>query len=133
MGRKKTLVIKDWLGSMTGDLQLDIESYMFIERNFSSRKIQKLVVNRKPDRYSSRFGMMANLNKNGNSLSWGFTQMTLTIEETSDKGAIISIKTFDFVSIGVENSRMMGDEEEITFVFNKKSEFAISNVEVFFD
>lgn len=133
MGRKKTLEIKDWLGTGSGNLKLEIESYMFIERSFGSRKIQKFVVNRKPDRHSSRFGMMANLNKNNNTLSWGFTEMTLTIEETSDAGAIISLKTFDFVSIGVENVKMNGDEEEITFVFNKKSEFTISNVEVIFN
>jgi len=128
MGRKKILEIKEWLGSGTGDLKLEIESYMFIERNFGSRKIQKLVIERKPDRYSSRFGMMANLNKNNNTLSWGFNQMSLTVEETSDTGAFISVKTYDFISIGVENSRMKSDEEEITFVFSKKSEFAISNV-----
>lgn len=130
MGRKNILQIKDWLGTGTGDLKLEIGSYMLIERTFTSRKIQKLVVNRKPDRHSSRFGMMANLNKRNNTLSWGFSEMSLIIEETSDKGAIISTRIYDFVSIGVENSRINGDDEEITFVFNKKSEFSISNVEV---
>ena len=130
MGRKNILEIKDWLGTGTGNLKLEISSYMLIERIFPSKKIQKLVVNRKPDRYSSRFGMMANLNKRNNTLSWGFSEMSLIIEETSDKGAIISTRIYDFVSIGVENSRINGDDEEITFVFNKKSEFAISNVEV---
>ena len=125
MGNKNILTIKDWTGSGTGSIKIQIGSFMLVERRIGSTKINKLIVYRKPDQYSSRLGMMANLNKTNHSLSWGFTEMTLTVEKFSDQGAFVSLKTMNFSSIGVENSRMNGDEEEVTFVFNQMGEFCI--------
>ena len=98
---------------------------MLVERRIGATKINKLIVYRKPDQFSSRLGMMANLNKNSHSLSWGFTEITMTVEKFSDQGAFVSLKTMNFISIGVENSKMNGDEEEVTFVFNQMGEFCI--------
>ncbi|MEZ5428623.1 MAG: hypothetical protein R2747_20420 [Pyrinomonadaceae bacterium] len=125
MSRKKILTIKDWLGTNTGNIALEIGAYMLIERVFDRQKQLKLVVNRKPDRYSSRFGMMANLNRRNRSLSWGFTEMTLRIEDYSDAGAFVYQKVLVFSGVAVADSRMVGDEEELTFVFNSKGESCI--------
>lgn len=125
MSDKRTLTIKDWTGSGTGSIKIQIGSFMLIERRIGSTKINKLVVYRKPDQYSSRLGMMANLNKINHTLSWGFTEMILTVEKSSDQGAFVSLKTMSFISIGVESSKMNGDEEEVTFVFNQMGEFCI--------
>jgi hypothetical protein len=128
MDKKITLTIRGWSGKSTGAIDIKIGSFTLIERTLGSRTTRKLLVYRKPDQYSSRLGMMANLNKNSRSLSWGFTEMSLTIEDFSAAGAILSSKTYDFAGIAVADSRMNGDDEEVTFVFNKKSEFIISNV-----
>lgn len=125
MSNKNILIIKDWTGSGTGNIHFQIGSYILVERRIGATKINKLIVYRKPDQFSSRLGMMANLNKNNHSLSWGFTEMTLTIEKFSDQGAFVSLKTINFTSIAVENSKMNGDEEEVTFVFNQMGEFCI--------
>lgn len=125
MSNKNILIIKDWTGSGTGNIHFQIGSYILVERRIGATKINKLIVYRKPDQFSSRLGMMASLNKNNHSLSWGFTEMTLTIEKFSDQGAFVSLKTINFTSIAVENSKMNGDEEEVTFVFNQMGEFCI--------
>lgn len=125
MDDKNILSIKDWTGSGTGSIKFQISSYILVERRIGSTKINKLIVYRKPDQFSSRLGMMANLNKNSHSLSWGFTEMTLTIEKFSEQGAFVSLKTMSFTRIAVENSKMNGDEEEVTFVFNQIGEFCI--------
>lgn len=118
----KILTIKDWAGSGTNSLKLDIGSYMLIEKNVSSKQINKLVVNRKADSHSSRFGMMASLNAQNHTLGWGFPEMTLTVDKTSDQGKFISRQIFVFSSIGVESSQVSGGEEETTFVCREKSE-----------
>ncbi len=125
MGSKKILTIKDWLGTGTGSINIEVADFL-IERFGSARRIiQKLTVSRKPDQYSSRLGMMANLNKNSRSLSWGFVSMTLTVDEFSDAGVLITRKTFNFTGIAVENTLTLGEFEVVTFVFNQKGEICI--------
>ncbi|MBS1794476.1 MAG: hypothetical protein JSS81_11510 [Acidobacteria bacterium] len=133
MGQRKILTIKGWLGTGTADLRLEILGYYFIERRFPSYVIRKFIVNRRPDRYSSRLGMMANLNKSKGALAWGFASMSFSVETTDDDGAFVSSRIFDLTGIGTENVRMSGDEEEITFVYAEMSEFMISNLKVWFD
>lgn len=56
--------------------------------------------------------------------------MSLKIEDFDDRGLILSSVTYDFAAIAVADSRINGADEELTFVFDRKSEFAISNVAV---
>jgi len=130
VGKKTTLTIKDWSGKGRGGITIEVGGFMLIERSFGAKKLQKLVVSRQPDRFSSRFGMMAGLNKSNRTLSWGFTEMSLTIEDFSDTGAILSSQTYDFSGIAVADSRINGEDEELTFIFNRKSLFVISGVVV---
>ena len=126
MPRKNTLTIEGWSGA----IDIAVGSYIPIERTFGGRKFQKLIVNRRPDQYSSRFGMMANLNKSGGALSWGFAIISLRIEECDDSGSIVSSTTYDFSGVAVADSRISGGDEEITFVFSRKTVFSIANVSV---
>lgn len=87
--------------------------------------MEKLTVWRKPDQFSSRLGMMAHLNKNNKTLSWGFNEMSLTIENFSDQGIFVFRRIISFSGIAVEDSKLVSDEEEVTFVFNRKGEFCL--------
>ncbi len=115
MSNKKILAIKDYHNN-GGDLKIEVE-------DFKIERLNQILVSRIPDQYSSRLGMMANLNKNSRSLSWGFTEMIVMVDEFSDQGAFISHKVYVFSSIGVEQLLTLGSYEVITFAFNKKSEF----------
>ena len=123
MSEKRTLTIKNWHGSSSINFQ--VGTYMLMEKVRQGRKLEKLVVWRKPDQFSSRLGMMAHLNKNNKTLSWGFTEMILTIEKFTDQGVFTALKTISFSGIAVEDSKLVSDEQEITFVFNQKGEFCI--------
>lgn len=127
MSSKNTLTIKDWSGTGTGNISFEVGGFALIEKSRGGRKIYQLIVNRKPDRHSSRLGMMANLNKTNRTLSWGFLEMNLTIEIFSDQGAFVSKRVFNFFDgVGVAESRAVDKfEEEVTFISNKKGEFCI--------
>lgn len=123
---KNTLNIKNYFNN-GGNLLLKIGSFALIEKSRNGNKTYQLIVNRKPDQNSSRLGMMANLNKTNKNLSWGFLEMTLTIEKFSDQGAFISKRVLTFFDgVGVAESRAVDQfEEEITFISNKKGEHCI--------
>lgn len=125
MSSKKILTIKDWLGTGTGDLKLKIKDFSIERFGSVPQTIQKMKITRKPDQYSSRLGMMANLNKNSRSLSWGFAKMNLKVDEFSDRGALITHREFNFVSIAVENLLTLGEFEEITFVLTQQGELCV--------
>lgn len=127
MGTKHTLTIKDWLGKGRGDISFDVGGFVMIEKSRGGQKTYQLIINRKPDQFSSRLGMMAHLNKSNNTLAWGFMEMVLTVKEETDKGDFVSIKTYSyFDGVAVANSRAVGRlEEELTFTANKKGEFCI--------
>lgn len=121
---KNTLIIKDWLGTGRGDISFKVGGFALIERSSNSKKFYQLTVNRKPDQYSSRLGMMANLNKTNNTLSWGFLEITLIIEKHSDKDEFISRTVLVFFDgVAVSDKKAVGKiEEELTFVSNHKGE-----------
>jgi hypothetical protein len=125
--RRYSLTIKNWLGAGTESITFPVAGYSIVERALGQAITYKLFVYRKPDRFSSRLGMMARLNQNTRTLSWGFTEMSLKIEEFSDQGALISGETREFFGVGVTGSRMVGDDEEVLFVSHKKSVFAPSD------
>ena len=131
MSRKLTLTIDNWTGSGTGSISIPIGGYAMIERTLRGRTTSKLIVNRRPDQYSSRFGMMATLNKNAGALAWGFPAMSLTAEDRDARGRVLSSLTYDFTGVAVADSRVTAGDEELTFVFNAKTEFKIGPVEVF--
>lgn len=123
MSEKRTLTIKDWHGSSSINFQ--VGTFMLMEKVRQGKRTERLTIWRKPDQFSSRLGMMAELNKRNRTLSWGFNEMSLTIENFSDQGVFVSIKTISFSGIAVENSKLVNDEEELTFVFNRKGEFCL--------
>lgn len=127
MSNKNTLTIKEWLGTGTGNINFEVGSFALIEKSRGGNKTYQLILNRKPDQYSSRLGMMANLNKSNKTLSWGFLEIILTIEKFSDQGTFISKRVLNFFNgVGVADSRAVDKfEEEITFVSNKKGEFCV--------
>ena len=117
MDIKRILTIKNY-HNKGGDLSIKLESHKVENQN-------RLSVSRWPDQYSSRLGMMANLNKDSHSLSWGFTEMRLTIKKFSDTGELISYQFYVFTRVAVEHFLSRDSYELITFAFNEKSEFCI--------
>src|ERR1044072_8785402 len=117
MGSKTILTIKNYHNN-GGNLTLNLESYKLENQN-------RLTVSRWPDQYSSRLGMMANLNKNSHSLSWGFIEMSLVVETFSDTGELLSHKFYIFTSVAVEDFLSRLSYEVIIFAFNKKNEFCV--------
>ena len=123
MSEKRTLTIKDWHGSSS--ISFKVGTYMMLEKVRQGKRKESLTIWRKPDQFSSRLGMMAHLNKSNQTLSWGFNEMSLTVENFSDQGVFVSIKTISFSGIAVADSKLVNDEEEVTFVFNRKGEFCL--------
>lgn len=87
----------------------------------------QLKITRRSDNRSSRLGMMAELNKRNKTLAWGFTQITHIFEHPSIDNDRLLLRTITvFTSVAVADYRRLGaNEEEITFIANKKSEYAI--------
>ena len=125
MGSKKILTIKDWYGTGKGDLKLEVADYTIERLRYQSGVFDRLTIRRKPDQYSSRIGMMAYLNKNRGTLSWGFAGMTLKDDEFSNKGAAITRREFNFRGGAVESSLMADTFEVITIVSNQIGEHCI--------
>jgi hypothetical protein len=117
MSKKLTLTIKNYY-NRGGSLTLKLESFKIENQN-------RLTVSRWPDQYSSRLGMMANLNKDSHSLSWGFTEMSLFVETFSETGNLISHKFYVFTRVAVEHFVPRDSYELIIFAFNEKSEFCV--------
>jgi hypothetical protein len=129
---KNTLTIEEYWNK-GGDLNLDIRSFMIQERVRNSVKTVKLIVNRTPDKHSTRLGMFAFLHTRDGYQNLGFPEVALTIDKYSDRGKFISRKIYGFPDARIESSMRRGDEEELTFISSGISEFEISQVEVFFD
>ena len=123
MSETRILTIKDWHGSSS--ISFQVGTILFLEKIRQGRLTEKLTVWRKPDQFSSRLGMMAHLNKSNKTLSWGFNEMKLGIENFSDQGVFVFRKTISMDGIAVEDTKLISDEEEVTFVFNKKIEFCL--------
>jgi len=87
----------------------------------------ELKITRKSDTRSSRLKMMAELNKRNRTLSWGFTEITQVSEHVSMDNHRLMVRSITVLtSVAVAEFRYLGgNEEEITFIANKKSEIAI--------
>jgi hypothetical protein len=117
MSNKFTLTIKKYHNDGSSQT-LNLESYKIENQN-------RLIVSRLPDHYSSRLAMMANLNKNSHSLSWGFTEMSLFVETFSEAGFLISHRFYVFTSVAVADLLPRDSYDLIIFAFNEKSEFCV--------
>jgi hypothetical protein len=128
MSSKHILTIKDWSGSGTGNLDIEVGGgFGIIEKQKGNRRSYKLIVNRKHDQYSSRFGMMASLNQRNNTLSWGFLEVTLTVKKYSDTGVFLSVTAYSFHGgVAVAEARTVNNnEQEVTFVSNLMGDYCV--------
>lgn len=134
MSSKLTLKIKDF-PVRGGSITFKISSANIGQKLVGSAWIPKLTVTRKPDSYSPRLWMMATLKyTKPDSPDSSLQQLTITQDKYDTNGNFISGTTIDFFDAVVDKARIMGREEEITFLADRKSgEFMISNIEVFFD
>lgn len=95
---------------------MEIIDYKIERLSYATEVFDKLTIRRKPDQYSSKIGMMAYLNKRDGKLSWGFTEMTLRVDELSVYGTAISQKEFNFRGGGVGNSSVEDNLEVVTLL-----------------
>lgn len=101
-----------------GSLTVEVVSFMLEKNN-------RLTISRMPDQYSSRFATLANFNKSKRALMYGFTEMNLIVNTSSDTGDFVSHRVYFFTGIAVEQTVALGVYEAITFAFNDKSEFCL--------
>jgi hypothetical protein len=134
MSSKLTLTIKDFQ-TRGANVTFKITSANIGQKMVGSVRVPKLIITRKPDFYSSYFGALARLRRiKPNRQDLNFPQLTVTSDKCDADGKFLSGTMIDFFHAIVENARPNGDEEEITFLADRKSgEFTISNVEVRFD
>lgn len=116
MASKKILLIKDWYGTKKGDLKIEVVDYRIERFSYGTQTFDRLTIRRKPDQFSSRIGMMAQLNKSRGKLSWGFSGMTLKDDELSQNGRVSTHKEFNFQGAAVEKLSMEGALEVITLI-----------------
>jgi hypothetical protein len=129
MGSKQTVIIKNYHNG-GGDLKLEVGMSGISEKIVGGVKVIRLKITRQPDKHSTRLGMFAFLrNTQPGYQNIGFSEITLTFDQTSANGKFLSRTFIVFTDVAVEKAERKGDEEEITFLAGKKSEeFAISNV-----
>src|SRR5438445_11139698 len=125
---KNTLTIKKYWNS-GGDLETEVASFMVQDRVKDSVRIVRLIVNRKPDKHSSRLNMFAQLRSRG----LGFPEFVLTRDTYDDSGMFISRVMYIFPNgVAIESYFWRDDMEEITFVCGTFHEMSISKAGVFF-
>ena len=123
MRDKKILTIKDWHGEGKGNLNIEVVDFAIERRAYETGVFDRLTIRRKPDRYSSRIGIMAYLNNSAGRLSWGFTGMTLKINEFAYNGVAIRQRELNFRAVAVEKSSTEGDLEVISLVSTMVGQF----------
>ncbi len=130
---KNTLTIKEYWNNGQ-DLEIEVGiGFVLLDSVKNSVRITRLIVSRKPDKYSSRLGMFAYLHKQNGYQSLGFPEVVLTRDKYSDGGKFISRVMYGFPNVAIESLFMRGDKEEITFICSGFNQMEISNVQVFFD
>lgn len=125
MGSRRTLIIKDWLGTGKGDLKLEIVDFEIQRLSYGNNVFDRVTVRRKPDQHSSRIGMMASLNKRRGKLSWGFVGMKIKVKDFSNNGAVSTRREYNFSGSAVENSSVANGLEVITLLTNQTGEMRI--------
>lgn len=132
---KNTLTIKDWAGTGTEKLELELNAgYSIVSRGSGETQSNTLTVTRKPDKHSPRFAMMAYLrhNKDGYG-SLGFPEMILTVDKQTAAGKFLSRKIFSFAAASLDSYAKNGDEETLVFVCGELSEITVSKNGIFFN
>lgn len=131
MSSRITLTIKDFQ-IRGGNITMKITSAIIGEKMVGAVRVPKLIITRKPDFYTSRFAMLALLRRTQpNRQDLNFPQLTLTSDKCDTDGKMLSTTLIDFFDAVVENIKPNGDEEEITFLADRKSgDFTISNIVV---
>lgn len=122
-----TLTFKEWAGSGTPDVTVDWRASQLGTRPVRGGNAIELKITRKSDTRSTRLKMMSELNKRNNTLAWGFTEITKVFEHPSMDNHRLKMRTIVILtSVAVADVRYLpGNEEEITFIANKKSEYSI--------
>ena len=122
-----TLTFKEWAGSGTPDVKVDWHASQLGTRAAVGGSVIELKITRKSDTRSGRLKMMAELNKRNRTLAWGFTEIIQISEHPSIDNHRLLVRTIVVLtSVAVADVRFLGgNEEEITFISNKKSEIAI--------
>ncbi len=122
-----TLTFKGWGGSGTPDVTVDWLVSQLGTRPVAGGRAIQLKITRRSDGRSTRLGMMAEMNKRNGTLAWGFTQITQISEHASMDDQRRRVRTITvFTGVAVADYRRLGaNEEEITFVANKKGEYSI--------
>jgi hypothetical protein len=130
---KSTLTIKQYWNNGR-DLEIEVGiGFVLLDRVKNSIRITRLIVSRKPDKYSSRLGMFAYLHKRNGYQSLGFPEVVLTQDKYSDGGKFISRVMYGFPNVAIESLFMRDELEEITFICSGFNQMEISQVEVSFD
>jgi len=117
-----TLTIKEWTGTGTPDLKIEWTTAMSATNFTVTGSIEKLELRRQSDSHSSRFAMMANLNKTNNTLSWGFPEATY-ISDMPGMGSKFlerTVRVYSGVAVG-DFAYLADKEEMITFYASKKT------------
>lgn len=131
MSSKLKLTIKDFpiRGS---SVTFKITSAGVGQKFVNSVQVPKLTITRTTKAYSIHLFMMAQLRGlNPQDPNASLPQITVTFDNYDANGKFISGTTIDFFDVVVENIKPKGNEEEITFLADRKSgDFTISNIEV---
>jgi len=117
-----SLTIKEWTGTGTPDLKFEWVAAMSASKLTATGPIEKLQLTRKSDSHSSRFAMMANLNKTNNTLSWGFPEAVVTMDRSvpGEKYLERTVTVYSGVAVG-DFAYLPDKEEQITLYASKKS------------
>ncbi len=134
MSSKLKLTIKDF-PIRGGNFSFQITSAGVGQKFVSSVRVPKLTITRTTKAYSIHFFMMAQLRRlNPQAPNAALSQITVTFDKYDANGKFISGTTTDFFDVVVENVKPNGNEEEITFLADRKSgDLTISNIEVRLD
>ena len=117
-----SLTIKEWTGTGTPDLKLEWKAAKTSTKYSVSGPLEMLEITRKSDGHSSRFAIMANLNKSNHTLSWGFPEAVFVSDMPAMGAKYLERTVTVFTAVAVGDFVFLADKEEsITMYASKKS------------
>ena len=117
-----SLTIKEWTGTGTPDLKIDWKVAKTTTKLSVGGTLEMLEITRKSDSHSSRFAMMANLNKTNHTLSWGFPEAVFTMDMPVAGAKYLERTVTVYTGVAVGDFAYLTDKEEtITLYASKKS------------
>jgi hypothetical protein len=125
---KLTLTIKGFLGAGTVDWSTEVRAAILSERPVRAVKLIRLKVLRKPDKYSTRFSVLAALYQRDGYQSLGFTEATVAFDTFAADGKLVARTLQTFTNVWVESYDRGDDEETIVFIAGKVAESAVSKI-----